>query len=367
VPDTLEVIKKPIIEPFLLFKWLTGRKKTSSLNNIITVRQGKHSLLDKLGIWIRGNFFIPDARCLWIGPSVRYLKKYLRSNPVDAIFTDGPPHTNTYIGYKLSKEMGIPWLSDYQDPWTQVDYYQDLLIGRRADSIHHKMERECFEQASKITIASPTWKKDLESIGAKNVDVIYYGYDETDFTLLKKEIAKKLVIAHIGLLGKDRDPFTAIKTITEQVSDRQVLLRLAGQVDYTVFDRLASIRNLEIENLGEIPRTEALQVAMNAELLLLPINKAENALGRLPGKLYEYLRTMNPILALGPPNCDAAGIIKDTKTGSCIEYEDEKGIIEFINAILHGSNKPTPDVAKIESFSNQNQTKLIAQYLEEIL
>ena len=59
-------------------------------------------LIDELSIWIRGNFFIPDARSLWIKPSVRFLSKYLKNNPVDAILTDGPPHTNTVIGCKLA-------------------------------------------------------------------------------------------------------------------------------------------------------------------------------------------------------------------------------------------------------------------------
>ncbi|MEZ4936941.1 MAG: hypothetical protein R2799_05040 [Crocinitomicaceae bacterium] len=63
-----------------------------------------------MGIFIRGNFFIPDARALWVRPSVKYLTNYLKENPVDAIFSDGPPHTNTLIACKVSKNTGIQFL-----------------------------------------------------------------------------------------------------------------------------------------------------------------------------------------------------------------------------------------------------------------
>ncbi len=204
IPKNIKVIKKPIIEPFKAFKFLSGRGAGNQLNSIVHVRDKKISWIDKIGIWIRGNCFIPDARSLWIKPSTKFLLKFLEKNPVDAIFTDGPPHTNTCIANLLKKKTGIPWLSDYQDPWTQVDYYQMFSIGKYAHRIHSRMEQECFVNADKITIVSPSWKSDLERIGAKDVEVIYFGYDEADFKDLKRKESEYFDIVHIGLLGIDR-------------------------------------------------------------------------------------------------------------------------------------------------------------------
>ncbi len=366
VPPDLEIIEYPIVEPFRLFKKFTGRSNNDSLNNITNIQDSKSSWKDKLGIWVRGNFFIPDARSLWIRPSVRILSKYILENPIDAIFTDGPPHTNTYIGYRLSRKHSIPWLADFQDPWTQIDYYKLMSISPIADGIHKRMEQKCLKQASKITIASPSWKRDLESIGAKNVDVIYYGYDESDFSHISKKESSEFKIVHIGLLGKDRDPFFAIKTIANEVNDRMVVLQLAGQVDHDVLNQFKLIENLKVENLGPIPRKLALQMAMNADLLLLPINKADNSLGRLPGKLYEYLRTQNLILALGPTHCDAAEIIKKTNTGYCLDYEDEEGLRNFVINTIKSKNKRHVNFTVISSYSNYNQTGKVAKYLDQI-
>ena len=202
LPQNLTVLKRPIVEPFRLFKIITGRKKTDSLNSIVQVRDKEASVMDKFGIWIRGNFFIPDARSLWIKPSVKFLSAYLKKHPVDAIFSDGPPHTNTVIASELKREFQTPWLSDYQDPWTQADYFEKLNIGARARRIHRNLEKEAIENADKITIASPTWKTDLESIGARNVDVVYYGYDEADFDqLIRNKNLDSFTIVHTGLLG----------------------------------------------------------------------------------------------------------------------------------------------------------------------
>ncbi|MEQ8473577.1 MAG: hypothetical protein RIC35_20435 [Marinoscillum sp.] len=368
IPEGLKIIKRPILEPFSIFKWLTGRSKSEPLNSIVQVRSKKQGFLDKFSIWVRGNFFIPDARSLWVRPSVRYLSKYLLENDIDAIFTDGPPHTNTRIGCLLAKKFSIPWLADFQDPWTQVDYYKMLLIGNRAHKIHSQMEQEVFSQANKITIASPTWAKDLEEIGAENVNVIFYGYDEPDFNKLESHKSKEYFdIVHIGLLGIDRNPEIFLQVLEKIKTNVPVRIRLAGQVDYSILERLNSISNVTVDHLGTLKRSDALQMAMDANLLLLPLNQAHNAKGRLPAKLYEYLRTYNPILALGPTDSDAAKIITTCESGKCFSYEDYSSIESYILKLMDNKITFKPNTSKVSFYSNENQTRLLATYLDQIV
>lgn len=373
VPAGIEVLKQPIIEPFDLFKKLSGRKKTESLNNVVHVRD-KKSLIDDFAIWVRGNFFIPDARSLWAKPSVKFLNKYLKEHPVDAILSDGPPHTNTWIAYQVAEHNNIPWLADFQDPWTQVDYYALFKIWKWADQKHKRMEQLCLQRANKITIASPTWKKDLEDIGAENVEVIYYGYDEDDFKKLSKNTAQKFVISHAGLLGFDRSPGTFIKAMQRLIAERPNIshlleLSLAGQVDFSIVELIKSAGLEQNTNyLGLISRMDALQLMLDSQLLLLPLNKADNAKGRLPGKIYEYLRAESTILVFGPIDSDAAKIIEDTQRGACFTYENEEGIYTFLKEQFENWEKGVTlnTSGEIESFSNKNQTKRIAAYLDEI-
>ena len=370
VPENLTVIRKKIREPFAAFKLLTGRKKTESLNNIVQVRSKKTKWIDSLGIWVRGNFFIPDARAMWIKPSVKFLIQYLRENPVDAIFTDGPPHTNTYIACKIRQATGIPWVADFQDPWTQVDYYKDMKIGKRADRKHRAMEQEVFRTADKISIASPTWKKDLESIGAKNVEVLYYGYDEADFTHRKPlRSTGEFVICHAGLFGIDRCPdlfFELLGNMIKSKPDLKIKLKLAGQVDFGVQNKIASCGLDTItEYLGTVTRDASLNLVTNANLLLLPLNKQDNAKGRIPGKLYENLRSFNTIMAFGPEDSDVSKILAETRGGKCFDYENS-ACIRYFEDVLSGRQKANTDPLLIQKFSNRELTRLVSSWLDEV-
>lgn len=373
IPSNLEIHKVSAFEPTKIFKIISGRKKSQPLQNITTTSSKKNGLIDSIGMWIRGNFFIPDARSKWIKPSEKYLSNYLKSNRIDAILTDGPPHTNTVIGLKISKKFSIPWLADFQDPWTQVDYYSKLYIGKRADKKHRFLEQETFKTAKKITIASDSWKTDLESIGAKNVDVIYYGYDESEFLNYSPKNSNIIQFFHGGLLGDDRNPisfFKALQSIIKQHPEVKstIKIRFAGEVDFYVKKTISDLHLDEnVEYLGMISRPEILREYENASHLILPINKAVNAKGRIPGKTFEMLRSNKPVIVFGPNEGDVKKIVEIKKRGVSFEYSDEVGIYNFLNEIIVKQKPFEIDVnSNITEFSNRELTKKIAFYLDSI-
>ncbi len=374
IPNNITILEYPIREPFNIFKKFSGRKKEDSQNPVY-VRDRKRKTIDKIAIWVRANFFIPDARALWIRPSVKYLSKYLQKNNIDAIFSDGPPHTNTAIACQLSKKFNIPWLADFQDPWTQVDYYKMFPISKIAHRKHCIMEQETFKYAGKITIASPTWAKDLERIGAKDVSPIYYGYDEDDYNTLEIKSDKSFSIVHAGLLGLDRSPDTLIKVLADLKKEipeftEHLKIKFAGLVDYSIKECIKN-NNLinNFQDCGKLSRVEAIKLIFEGEILLLPLNKAENVLGRIPGKLFELLRVNKPILCLGPNNSDSSNIIAETNAGKTFDYDDYSGIKEFVknkfDQYIMGSTIGT--TVNIEEYSNYNQTKRVAEFLNQIV
>lgn len=373
IPLNCEIHQVPILEPINFFKVLSGRKKNKPLQNITSNSDRERRFIDIFGMWVRGNFFIPDARYRWIKPSVRYLTKYLQNNKVDAIFTDGPPHTNTVIGLRLAQRFHIPWLADFQDPWTQVDYYQDLYIGKRADKKHKMLEQQVFHHAKAITIASPTWKSDLEEIGAKNVDVLYYGFDESDFSQYVPSNPEKIVFFHGGLLGRDRLPVGLFKALESIIKKNPSIIdkfeiRLAGEVDHSVKEEIQK-RGLEniTHYLGMISRESVVQEIAKARILLLPVNQAKNANGRIPGKLFELLRSEKPILAFGSLHSDVQQVLRETKRGKLIAYEDVPGIEQVIEDLIDGYSlgwfDPTSDISM---YSNELLTKKVAHLLDSI-
>lgn len=369
IPHGVDIMKHPIREPFALFKKFTGRKDDDNTNPVY-VRENSAGFFDKIAIWVRGNFFIPDARFLWIKPSVKYLSKYLKENKIDAILTGGPPHTNTVIGQQLSEKFNIPWLADFQDPWTQVDYYDKFSIGKLADRKHKKLEQKVFSTAKQITIVSPTWAKELEDIGANDVKVIYYGYDESDFAELKPKQSDYFIISHAGILGTDRQPDTFLRVLSDICKSNhdfknKLQIKFNGAVDFTITHK---IKEYGLENnytfLGLTKRIDALQLMLDSSLLLLPVNKAVNAKGRLPGKIYEYLRVRKPILSLGPKDSDVESILKSTGAGINCEYEDYDKIWDYVTDTFNNKEKNT--YSDVTIFTSRNQTKVLAGYLDDI-
>ncbi|MCS5663624.1 MAG: glycosyltransferase [Flavobacteriales bacterium] len=336
VPKDVEIIKVPIVEPYEIYKKLTGQKQKSALADVIQ-NTPKRSFFHKLSVWIRGNFFIPDARCLWINPVVKELSAYLKKHPVDAIITTGPPHSVNRIGYLLKKKLNLPWLADFQDPWTQVDYYQHFKISSRAHKRHRKMEKQVFDHADLITIVSDSWKTDLQSIGAKNVEVVPLGFDPEDFNVNTK-LDEQFTLTHLGLLGQDRNPSTLIKVIKSICDENEDFaskfkLQLVGKVNEGLQKEIADLNLSEqVIYKGQVSRDEALRIMQSSQLLLLLLNKAANVSGRIPGKVFEYLGAHRPILSLGPKGTDIETMLRESSAGAHVEYESETLLRSYILA-----------------------------------
>lgn len=375
IPDDLTVLKQKIWEPYHIYKFLTRQKKDANVNNVFYVKDKKMGFAHRLSVWIRSNFFIPDARAWWIKPSVKFLTNYLKENPVDAIFSDGPPHSNTRIATLVKQKTGIPWLADFQDPWTQIDYYQLLNLTKWGDAKHRRLEQAAFEAADKITIVSPTWKKDLADLGAKNISVVPWGFDPDDYVGVERKVGDKFTFTHLGIMGYDRNPellFEAFRELMDEFADfeEHLEIQLVGQVDYSVQEAY-TMWGLEnhVVLVGSVPRDEALQLTLNSPILLLLLNQQSNAKGRIPGKLFEYLYARRPILTLGGVDSDVANILKETKAGVTCEYNDIYDIKEAVKSLYHQFLNGTlqqPVQSDIEGYSIRELTGEIAGYLDGI-
>jgi len=373
IPTGVNVLRTKIWEPYNLFKFITGKKKEERIHNVF-LEEEKPSLGHKLGIWIRGNIFIPDARKFWIRPSVKFLSRYLKENPVDVLFTNGPPQSTHMIAYSVKKNLGIPWLADFQDPWTQVDYFPQLMLNPISQRIHEAKEQHVFRWADKITICSDTWKKDLESIGAKDVGVIVWGYDEDDFSNITLPLSKKFTLSHFGSLGPDRNAKTLWKALSIIANEnkqfaKDLELELVGFVGHAIIDEIKSLgltNNLKISE--HISRKETLERMHHSQILLLILNNMPNVNGRLPGKLFEYLASRRPILVVGPEESDASKIVHGVNAGYTCNFNDLEKTINTVKNLydkFKHDNLPS-NKSNISQYSNRNLTKKLAGYLDQI-
>lgn len=375
VPEGIKVIKTKIWEPYSFYKMIVGQKKDEKINAAFLNESKKKKNLQNLAVWIRGNFFIPDARKYWIKPSSRYLAAFLSKNPVDAIISSGPPHSMHLIALNLKKKFpDMPWIADFRDPWTQIDFYEDLKLSRIADAKHRRLEKLVLNQADVVVSIGQTMSEELYKLteNEKTQDkfkVITNGFDDSD--LIEEAVSKdtKFSIAHIGTLVKTRNPVVLWQVLKELVSNRkfaeQLEIKLVGKVDISVLESIEE-HGLKpfVRFIEYLPHKEVIQEQKRSRVNLLLINQTANAKSILTGKFFEYLAADTPILAIGPTDGDAAKILNETNAGLISEFNDKESLKHNILALFDGksinSNKE-----KIQHYSRKNLTKKLVEILNE--
>ena len=375
-PET-EVIRRPIVEPYSFYKKFLGIKKGEKVKTgFINEGAKKTGWKENLSVWLRGNLFIPDARCWWIKPSVKYLTKYLKEHPVDTIISTGPPHSMHLIARALHKKFNIPWVADFRDPWTDIDFYKDLKLTRYADRKHHRLENQVLTEATRVVTVGWDCAKGLESHGAKDVIVITNGYDfdcpilETDENLSQRQQETSLfTMSHIGIIGANRNPETFWQAIAEL--DLSIKIRLIGQVDNSVLESIKR-NNIEkyVEIISYIPHNQVIEEQKKSDVLLLFVNNTPNAKGILTGKLFEYMASGRPILCIGPEDGDSARILNETQTGVTIGFDDKekmKSVILDLYKKYQENQLVTNDIQAVEKYSRRNLTKDFVNILNEIV
>lgn len=336
IPEDVEIVRRNILEPYGIYRKLTGRgKEKPSAGEVNPINSGKKSLRKRLALAFRGNFFIPDPRCLWIRPSVRFLKKYVLEHPVDIIISTGPPHSMHLIAEGVAKATGLPWIADFRDPWTKMFYFKHLELLPFAVRRHHRLEKRVLDGASAIVAVSPPVRKDFESMTSTPVELITNGFDVEDFSTVDPDGNFNLV--HTGLFASDGIPSELWTVLAEKCSSDRLFheklrIRLVGKTDREV---LESIREAglgeNLVNLGYLPHLEAVREQQKASLLLLPLRKEPEYAAVLPGKLFEYLAAGVPVLGIGQPDGAMAEILEDTGAGTTCDWSDSEALKKIVD------------------------------------
>lgn len=359
IPSEIKNISLPIREPYTIASKLNPKNKTYQKGQIEP--KANQSFLSKTSLWIRANMFIPDARAWWIMPSFKYLNKYLKENPQDVIITTGPPHSVHVIGLRLKlRNPQLKWISDFRDPWTDIDYFDKLPLNKSALKKHEKLEKEVLKYADIVTTVSPTWAEDLSNKSAKKkeVKVIYNGYDKEDF-IKKYNTDKKFTITYVGSLNDDRNPSILWEVLNELCLkddfNKEFELQLIGHISEHVKNEIISLNRLK-ENtqfISYLPHGEAIKTLQKSQILLLLINNTPNQKGIIPGKVFEYLASNRRILCFGNQDSDIAQILHKTKAGTVIDRTDDKKMKQILNIWFQQYKK---------NLLNQNENQHISNY-----
>lgn len=370
VPENVRTYSLKISEPM---QW-AGRFLKKDVKRISSgvITAEKQGLLERVLLWVRGNFFIPDARVLWVKPSVTYLGELLERETIDMLITTGPPHSLHLIGLALKKKYGIKWVADFRDPWTSIGYHDKLKLGRSARKKHRQLERMVLNAADKVIVTSMTTASEFGQITKKPIVVVTNGYDPNIYAVDPPPVEPGFVISHIGSMLSGRNPVALWHVLGEMIAENvrfreQFCLRLVGVVSPDVLQSLKKY-GLEpyLEQVAYVAHSEAVRYQQTSQLLLLVEIDSEDTRGILPGKLFEYIAARRPILAIGPAGWEAGDIIRETGAGAVFNHQDTDKIREELNSwfrqFMEGTLKHNG--GNIEKYSRRELTRKLASELQ---
>lgn len=376
IPQGIEIHKTIARSPFGLYSMI--RKK--EVPKVGFSGEKKAGFIEKIMRFVRGNFFIPDARIGWNKFALEKARELIKTNNIDCVITTSPPHSSQLIGLALKKEFNIKWIADLRDPWTEIYYNKELYRTTFAKKKDFRLEQMCLQKADKIVVVSP----DIKRLFAANrieilekIRVIPNGYDEDDFLKVKsEELTEKIemesaklktefstdkVISYVGNLGEQYPVNGFLEAFSEVLKkDSNWKLQFVGNCHSGV---KTIIQKLNISNsvtfIPYVNHIDAIEYMYKAKILLLIIPEIENNKGILTGKLFEYLATGNPILNIGPKDGDAAAILTENAISVTLNWNESEKMVEFIL----NSNRKMDTNWRSDKFSRRNLTKEMAELI----
>ncbi len=375
IPTECEVIKRKIWEPYQLYRLFNKNSSKENVNFGMTKTGEKESLFSRFSKWVRGNLFVPDPRVFWVRPSVRFLKKYLREHPVDAIATTGPPHSMHLIGLGLKKAFPkLNWIADMRDPWATFDILNNFNLSDKAVKKHFKLEKSVLDTADWVVTVSPSMPDEFQPFDRRKSIQINNGFDNADFQNVdysKPPVDGKFRIYHTGLLNFIRNPEGLWEVLADLFEHHpgfreKAEVELIGAVDDIIRKQIEQhpVLSKKIHIRGWMSHDTLLEEYAKAGMFLLLPNKSRNARAQITGKAYEYFVVGRPILCVGPRNMDVADILEETGLGITCEHEDKAGIRK---AILHyfelfeKGEKPAMNTDSIQQYARKNLTKKLVE------
>jgi glycosyltransferase involved in cell wall biosynthesis len=367
IPASVRVIKTATNEPFGAYKKIAAGGQVPQAG---FSQQKKSDLRLSIAKFIRGNFFIPDARKGWNKYAYQAAVNLLQTETFDAVVTTSPPHSTQLIGQKLKQQFNLKWIADMRDPWTDIYYYKELKHTLLAKKIDLKYERQVIEQSDELLVVSDHIRTLMmaksSKIEASKIKVIPNGYDETDLTAPPKPKHAAFTLTYVGTIAPVYQFHSFIKAIEQLAlnSNRPIKLQLVGTAPEEV---LASIASSAIGKLFEhipyVPHHDAIGYMKAADVLLLAIPKVADNAGILTGKLFEYMATGVPIAAIGPVQGNAASIIRKTQSGELFDYIETDKIALYLQQIANGTYPFKPVMEQIKGYDRKYLTQQVFELI----
>ena len=290
-------------------------------------------------------FEVPDRWWTWAVPGILKGLQIVRRNRPDVIWATYPIATAQLIGLGIAKLSGLPLVADFRDPMTEDNYPKERARKRACVWI----EANVLARAKRIVFTSPgtlaMYRERYPVQSSDKLRLVENGYDGRIFQLAKEKAKhavvsrNRVVLVHSGALyPKERDPRAFFQALAQLQSDHKGFQDVEIVLRGTGHDSLyaAMLASLGIERLvrlePSLPHTDAVAELLSADGLLLFQSRSCNH--QTPAKIYEYLKSGKPILALTDSAGDTAEKLREYPAAVMAPLDDAGAISDGLSRFL---------------------------------
>lgn len=337
IPEDCQVFTAPALEPFKLYRRITGRHHGGELPTFILNKNSKEGFANRFAKWIRANLFIPDARIGWISKATRKGLEIISQEDIDLIFSSSPPHTVQLIARKIAAKTSKPWIADFRDPWTEA-FWAAEMGNPISKYINSWLKQSVLLKASAISADNDHLARMLFSNIKRKVgdfNVVRTGIQTLRLKPVKSERFTILFFGHLSVYQSPESLFRAIECLSPHIK-QEVQVLFIGRIHSDIRMLIESFDHLQIEVRDYMPHDQLMDVAQRASLLFRPVVQSSYSENSVGAKTYDYLALRKPILVLlsGPDSRRESSISKrileETQSGGLFDYADISGIAGFI-------------------------------------
>jgi glycosyltransferase involved in cell wall biosynthesis len=329
---------------------------------------------------------VPDTWIGWLPWGIAAGRRVAASDPFDLVYSTSPHATSHLIAWRIARHAKRPWVTDFRDPWYEEIPERGAPSGPVFRSIDRWLERQVIEQCQR-TVTSTVGLRDTFRLrypreASDKFVAILNGYDEADFIALPDAAAAgtRLTIVHAGTINAEfRDPrpfFAALRRCLDEgrVGSDDLRIRFLGGGPFTAAPEvLATVQRLGLERMVEflprVPYAQSLLELADADLLLL-LQSSPDTASLVPAKLYEYLRTQKPVIALVPAGATGE-ILAKVNGGWAVDPNDALALHATVAEILRRWRAGTlldarADLALLRQFDRKSLAAELAALFDHL-
>jgi glycosyltransferase involved in cell wall biosynthesis len=321
----------------------------------------------------------PDPQILWYPGAVAAGKRALKSGRYDAIFVTAPPFSALLIGKALSRYSALPLVVDYRDEWTiSNDYLENKNLGGVSRALQTRMENLVLRATSAIVATTQASAQALkrrcqQARGTAKAECIYNGYDAADFSQIvtTSRDPAHFQLVYTGTLWN----LTSVSPLVEAISKLGVEHpELANRLEVVLVGRKVGGQINQVRRLQDtgckvvehdyVHHNEALQMLCSAHACCLLLSDVPGAERVVPAKLFEYVASKRPILAIIPAG-EAWDLLSGMPHANRFLPSDISGIADWLKkSILAKSSENGVDYVPGDGFDRDSQTRQLANILD---